>query len=116
MMRCYFRTVAELIAPLKREGSPVLGAFSVDQAEARDVPPPFLLEFRRSRDAAAYAAACTGFLRAVSEPVIREAFRGPEGQSGALESLYERIRDRLLAEPERYPWRYIVVAALLTRL
>jgi hypothetical protein len=28
---------------------------------------------------------------------------------------YERIRARVLAEPERYWWRYILVAALLTR-
>ena len=28
---------------------------------------------------------------------------------------YKRIHERLLAEPERYTFRYIVVAALLTR-
>ena len=112
---CYFRTVAELLAPLEREDSPVRGAFTVDRAEAREVPPPFLVEFRRSGDAAAFAAACTGFLRAVTEPVVRAALHPPEGASGAIEFLYERIRDRLLADPGRYPWSFMVVAAVLTR-
>ena len=57
----------------------------------------------------------TGFLRAVSEPVVRAAFNQPDGEAGTVESLYERIRARLLAEPERYSWRFIQVAALLTR-
>jgi hypothetical protein len=29
--------------------------------------------------------------------------------------VYERIRARLLAEPERYEWRYILVTVQLTR-
>ena len=112
---CYFRTVAELLAPLEREGSPVRGAFTVDRAEAREVPPPFLVEFRRDGNVAAYAGAYTGFLRAVSEPVVRVAVNQPEGEGGTVERLYERVRARLLADPERYLWRYTLVAALLTR-
>src|SRR5262249_23602311 len=101
--------------PLEREESPVRGAFSVDRAEAIEVPPPFLVEFRRGGDVAAYAGAYTGFLRAVTEPVVRAALGRPAGADGSVECLYERIRDRLLAEPERYSWRYTLVAALLTR-
>jgi hypothetical protein len=114
-MPCYFRTVAELLAPLEREGSPVRGAFAVERAEALEVPTPFVVAFRRDGDGAAYADAYTGFLRAVSEPVVRAAFHQPEGAGGAVNSLYERIRARLLAEPERYLFRYILAAALLTR-
>jgi hypothetical protein len=109
-MPCYFRTVSELLAPLEREDSPVRGAFAVDRAEALEVPIPFLVAFRRGGDVAAYAAAYTGFLRAVSEPVVRAALNQPEGGDGTVECLYERVRARLLAEPERY----ILVAALLT--
>jgi hypothetical protein len=111
----YFRTVAELLAPLEREGSPVHGAFAVDRAEAIEVPAPFLVDFRRG-DVSAYARAYTGFLRAVSEPVVRAAFRQPDGNGVTVDALYERIRARLRAEPERYLFRYILVAALLTRL
>jgi len=113
-MPVYFRTVEELLAPLQREDSPVRGAFAVDRAQALEAPTPFVVEFRRSGDAAAYADAYTGFVRAISEPVVRAALNQPAGED-TVDSLYERIRARLLAEPERYLWRYIVVAVLLTR-
>jgi hypothetical protein len=115
-MPCYYRTAAEMLAPLEREDSPVRGAFAVDRAEALEVPTPFNVAFRRDGDVAAYAGAYTGFLRAVSEPVVRAALDRPEGGVGAVECLYERIRGRLLAEPERYWWRYTLVSVLLTRL
>jgi hypothetical protein len=114
-MPVYFRTVAELLAPLEREGSPVRGAFAVDRAEALEVPTPFVVELRRGGDVAAYAAAYTGFLRAVSEPVLRAALSRPADEAVTVDSLYERVRARLLADPERYLFRYILVAVLLTR-
>jgi hypothetical protein len=114
-MPCYFRTVTELLAPLKRKNSPVCGAFAVERAEALEVPTPFVVEFRRGGDAAAYARAYTGFLRAITEPVVLAALKQPAGKAGTVERLYERVRARLLAEPERYLWHYILVAALLTR-
>jgi hypothetical protein len=114
-MPAYFRTVAELLAPLEREDSPVRGAFTIDRAAALEVPTPFFVEFRRGGDVAAYAGAYTGFLRAVSEPVVKAAFRRPERETETVEHLYERVRARLMDEPERYLFRYILVAALLTR-
>ena len=111
----YFRTLAELLAPLRREDSPVRGAFAIERAQELEVPTPFLVAFRRTGDVAAYAGAYTGFLRAVSEPVVRAAFNQPEEEAETVECLYERVRARLLAEPERYTFRYILVAALLTR-
>jgi hypothetical protein len=113
-MPVYFRTVAELLAPLEGEDSPVRGAFSVERAEGVEVAPPFVVALRRG-DVADYAGAYTGFLRAISEPVVRAAFAQPEGRAAPVDALYERIAARLLAEPERYVWHYIVVAALLTR-
>jgi cyclopropane-fatty-acyl-phospholipid synthase len=111
----YFRTVAELLAPVEREDSPVRGLFAVARAEALEAPTPFVVEFQRGGDVAAYAAAYTGFLRAITEPVVRAALGDPEREAATVEHLYERIRARLLAEPGRYLWRYILVAALLTR-
>jgi cyclopropane-fatty-acyl-phospholipid synthase len=115
MMPLYFRTLAELIAPLERENSPLSGAFTVDRAEALEVPTPFVVEFQRGGDAAAYARAYTGFVRAVSEPVVKATIGQREREAEIVQNLYERIRLRLQAEPERYIFRYIVVAALLTR-
>jgi hypothetical protein len=114
-MPVYFRTVPELLAPLEREDSPVRGAFAVERAQALEVTVPFVAEFRQGGDVSAYAAAYTGFVRAITEPVIRAALKQPEGEPATVEELYERVRARLLAEPERYLWRYILVAALLTR-
>jgi hypothetical protein len=114
-MPVYFRTVEELLAPLERPGSPLHGVFAVDRAEALEVPTPFGVEFRCGGHVAAYADAYTGFLRAISESVVRAAVNQPAGEDPTVDSLYERIRARLLAEPERYWWRYIMVAVLLTR-
>jgi hypothetical protein len=114
-MPVYFRTVAELLAPLERADSPVRGAFVVERAEALEVPTPFSVAFRRGGDVAAYAAAYTGFLRAFSEPVVRAALHRPEAGAATVDELYARVHARLLAEPERYWWRYLVTAVLLTR-
>jgi hypothetical protein len=114
-MPCYYRTLEELLAPLEREDSPVRGAFVVDRSGVLEVPTPYVVEFRRGGDVEAYAAAYTGSLRAISEPVVRAAFNQPDGEAATVAGLYERIRARLLAEPERYLWRLIIAAALLTR-
>ena len=111
----YFRTLDELLAPLEREGSPVQGAFAVDRAEALEIPVTYLVEFRRGGDVAAYAEAFTSFLRAITEPVLRAALGQPVAENGTVDGLYERIRSRLIAEPERYTWYYTLVAALLNR-
>jgi SAM-dependent methyltransferase len=47
-MPCYFRTVAELVAPLERGDSSVRGAFAVADAQTLEVPTPFSVEFQRS--------------------------------------------------------------------
>ena len=114
-MPVYFRTLEELLAPLQREGSPVRGAFAVERACELEVPTPFVVEFRRGGDVAAYAGAYAGFLRAISESVVRAALNQQAGDAATVDRLYERIQARLLAEPERYFWRYTLVAALLTR-
>jgi len=111
----YFRTVSELLAPLKRVDSPLRGSFTVDRAATLEVPTPFLVEFRCTGDVEIYARAYTGFIRAISEPIVKAAFRQQEGQVATIERLYERIRARVVEEPERYFFRYFLVAALLTR-
>ena len=111
----YCRTVEELLAPLEQGDSSVRGAFVVDRARTLEVPTPFCDQFRRNGDVVAYAADYTGFLRAISEPVIRAALDPGTRRAAIVESLYERVRLRLLGEPERYSFRYILVATLLTR-
>jgi hypothetical protein len=111
----YCRTVEELRSPLERGDSSVRSAFVVERARSLEVPTPFRDQLRRSGDVAAYAADYTGFLRAISEPVIQAAFDPAQRRAAIVDRLYERVRDRLLAEPDRYSFRYILVAMLLTR-
>jgi hypothetical protein len=113
-MPIYFRTLAEMLAPLERESSPIKGNFTVDRAETLEVPTPFFIAFDQSRDAAKLAEDYTGFLRAFSEPVARSALSGNESDVGIIEELYARIRQRIQSDPERYRFRYFVAATLFT--
>jgi hypothetical protein len=110
----YFRTLAELRAPLE-PGGPLHGAFDVDRAETMEVPIPFVDTFRSDGNLTNYAASYTSFVRAFSEPIVRAAFQRPGAELNVIESLYDRIRARLVTEPDRYEWRYYQVAVLLTR-
>jgi SAM-dependent methyltransferase len=114
-MPLYFRTVAETLAPLERQDSPVKGAFTVDRAENLEVPTPFLVEFDRNGDAAKLAEDYTGFLRAFSEPVARAALVGDDGDDTLLDEFYGRIQARVQAEPRRYRFHYLLTATLFTR-
>jgi hypothetical protein len=113
-MSVYFRTLDELLAPLQREDPQSAGGFAVERAEALKASVPFLVELRRGGALAAYAGAYTSCLRAVTEPVVRAALERPEAGTRIVDCLYERIRDRVLAEPERYTFWPITVVALLT--
>jgi gibberellin A4 carboxyl methyltransferase len=114
-MPLYYRNVADLRAPVERSDSPLSELFSVDRAEALEVPIPFWLAFQRTGDARTYAAAYTGLLRAITEPVVRRAFEPSAAGADTIEALYDRVAARLQADPERYRWRYITVSALFTR-
>lgn len=115
-MPLYFRTVSETLAPLQRDDSPVRGTFTVDRAETLEVPTPFFVEFDRSGDAAKLADDYAGFLRAFSEPVARAALVGEGGDSAVIDELYERVHTRMKKEPQRYRFRYLLTATLLTRV
>jgi hypothetical protein len=114
-MPIYFRTVAETLAPLERDDSPVKGAFAVDRAETLEVQTPFFVEFDRSGDRAKLADDYTGFLRAFSEPVARVALAGDDGDDALMNDLYSRIHARINAEPQRYRFRYLLTTTLFTR-
>jgi hypothetical protein len=114
-MPLYFRTVAETLAPLARDNSPLKNVFTVDRAEALEVPIPFFVEYDRTGDVSALARAYTGALRAYSEPVARAMLVGTEGDPALMEELFARVQARLEAEPERYRFHYLLTAALFTR-
>lgn len=114
-MPLYFRTVAETMAPVQHEDSPLKSMFTVDRAEALEVPIPFFIEYDRTGDVAVLAEAYTGALRAYSEPVARGVLVGEDSDATVIEELYGRVKARLEAEPERYRFRYLLTATLFTR-
>jgi hypothetical protein len=115
VMPMYFRTLEEMTAPLTRVGSHVNGVFRIDRAETLELPAPFEDELRRTGDVTAYADTYTGFVRAFSEPVVAGALVEPGQDRSVIDELYERVRGRLIADPQRYTMRNIEVAMLLTR-
>ncbi|MGD9544264.1 MAG: hypothetical protein AB7F41_12230 [Methylocystis sp.] len=110
----YFRTLEELVAPVWGPESALSPLFDLDRAETYEVAVPFVEAYRATGDTAVYARAYTDFLRAFTEAPLRMAFSG--GDSAAIaDDIYGRCERLIRANPERYPFRYVSVAALLTR-
>lgn len=113
-MPVYFRTLTELTAPLAA-GGPLSSEFSIDRAETLELPTPFEEELSRTGNVEEYATAYTGFLRAFSEPVVASGLFEPGHDPREVNGLYERVRERITAQPSRYKVRNIEVAVLLSR-
>jgi hypothetical protein len=111
----YFRSVEELIAPIT-EGGELSKMFRIEKADAVEVPVPFNVAMAESGDVAAWAESYVGFLRAFSEPILLAALDGESDGQEISDKIYNRVRERLVAEPLRYQFRYVSVGALLTRL
>ena len=97
------------------DDSPIAGRFQVDRVESMEIAVPFNQRWERSGDVTAYAGEFTGFLRAFTEPILRQSFTDQANLDELLEAVYERVGARLLANPMGYEFHYIQVAALLTR-
>jgi len=110
----YFRTLEELVAPVATTLGGPAPLFCVTRAESYEIPVPFVEEFRRTGDVAAYARSFTDFFRAFTEPVIRNSFPGA-GSNRLVEEIFARARRLIQGDPDRYEYRYVSVAALLTR-
>jgi gibberellin A4 carboxyl methyltransferase len=106
----YFRSQEETCRLLDRPES----RFYVERSAAFEAPMPIVEQYRHSGDVDRYATDYTNFLRAFSEPVIVAGMADARDATFA-EAFYERVRQRVRAEPERYLYRNLVVAVLLTR-
>lgn len=112
----YFRTQEELLAPLAEGASPVAGAFRVERAGNMEVPVPFVERWKESGDLTRYAAEFASFLSAFTEPILRQAFADDIDLDALIRAVYERVEARVRADPAAYEFRYVQVAALLTRV
>lgn len=112
----YFRPLEELTAPFDLSTGQCADLFSLDRAECYEVPVPFVEDFKQTGDIATYANAYVQFLRAFTEPVLRLALgKNPKAQK-IVDGTYVRIEELLIENSERYPFNYVSVAALLSRL
>jgi hypothetical protein len=112
----YFRSREELIAPVVQDDSPVAGCFHVERAESMEVAIALNQLREQSAEDSAFASEFTGFIRAYSEPILRQSFRDQANLDDLIEEVYRRIQALLLEKPSDYEFHYIQVAALLTRL
>ena len=110
----YFRTLDELIAPLKTDKE-LQQAFRIEQTGSCDAPVPFNMALAATGNRAEWARSYTGFLRAFSERIVAPVLPGNLPRAGTLDRIYQRVEERLTDEPVRYEFHYISIAALLTR-
>lgn len=110
----WMRNLEELLEPIKSDPA-LAAAFRIDKAESYERPTPFNAEFEKTGDRAAWATQFTSYMRAWAEPVIRSAMPA-ENQNALIDEMYQRVEQRLREQPERYPYHFACVAALLTRL
>jgi gibberellin A4 carboxyl methyltransferase len=111
----YFRTLEELVAPLKDSDS-LAGQLKLDRAESYEVPVPFVEAYKADGDLDRYAISYVDFFRAFTEAVLRLALGTRPDLDEVVESIYSRAEVLLKANPDLYPFRYVAVAALLTKM
>ena len=111
----YFRTIEELLAPIHTDAT-LSRVFRVEKAESHDVPVPFNEALAATGDVKEWANRYTGFLRAFTETITAAVLPDDLPGSDSLDEIYRRVEQRLIADPARYEFHYISVAALLTRV
>ena len=112
----YFRTLEELVAPVAETNSSHSSMYRLERSETYEIKTPFVEEYRTTIDVGRYARAFTDFFRAFTEPALRIAFSAHADIDALVSDIFSRA-ERLIGEkPESYDYRYVCVAALMTRL
>ncbi|MTI45277.1 S-adenosylmethionine-dependent carboxyl methyltransferase [Roseibium hamelinense] len=111
----YFRTLDELVAPLQREATAASQAFSLDRADTYEIPVSFEEDLRANGDIAAYSKAYVRFFRAFTESPLKTALADLPGANDLTTRIFAKAEELLTGSPELYPFRYVAVAAMMTR-
>ena len=115
----YMRTVAEAVAPLDRQGSPVHGAFRVNVAQVDPVVNPYYEVYRKSGDRDEYAKRYIAFVRAFSESTIRRGLLTPGVVGGPVDAtaddFYAELARRTARDPEWSVFEDWTLTVALTR-
>jgi SAM dependent carboxyl methyltransferase len=121
----YFRSTAEIIAPLYDEKSDVYELFTEEYVWVQSIPDSMTETFEQSKDAEAYADALINTVRAFTEPLLLQGLfsnserRRKERQTAAsqliVDELFRRVRDEVIAAPDMYQFAAINSFAIFIR-
>ena len=107
----YFRTLDELTDPVELYSLP----FRIDRQATYEASVPFNEDFARSGNVEVYAREYTNFYRAFTEGVLRISFADSPELDSLVSQIYTRAERLVRDAPERYPFSYVAIAALMTR-
>jgi len=107
----YFRALEGLTRPVAADGLP----FRIDRQETYEAPVPFNEAFAHGGDIVAYVRECTNFHRAFTEAVLRLAVATHPALDALGSDFCARAEPLVREAPDRYPFNYIAIAALMTR-
>jgi hypothetical protein len=94
------RTLAEFEAPFSSEGAATFAGLTLLESALAALPDQYLPAYRASGDAAAFAGAVTGFVRAFTESSLIETLhRHPEDRTALADAVYCNLYDRLVSDP-----------------
>jgi gibberellin A4 carboxyl methyltransferase len=106
----YERTLTEVRRPFSED----LGRqLELESLSLHEVPNPAAERYREDGDAGAFARDVTGFVRAWSEPSLREAFAA---SGAAMVALYQRLESRIRESAQSFVFDVHAVRAVIRRL
>ncbi len=116
----YYKSLPEFIAPLENPDDPVYrSGLRLENAETRIVPCPYAAEFRRNRDAAAFAKAYIPTMRSWTESTFFGALNSrralPERQA-IIESFYATHEALVRTDPDDHGMGYVHAYLTIVRL
>lgn len=111
----YFRHLNELTAPLSDPASGVSDLYSLDKAEAYEVPVPFNDAYEKTGDLDIFVRDYVSFFRAFTEAVLFNSLPATPARQSLVDRIFLRAQHLLRENKDRYPFRYASLAMLLTK-
>lgn len=111
----YMRTLEELTGPVNDPDLGAAGLFELDHSTSYEIPVSFNQGFAADGNLEAYARDYVNFFRAFTEAVLRNSLPATDERDRLVERIYDKAIALLKVSPDLYPFRYIAVAALMTR-
>jgi hypothetical protein len=112
----YNRTLKEFEAPFS--GNPAAGVLELESSSEVALPDPFWPEYERSGDAKAFGTAYAEFFRAAYGPSLfgaLDADRTSEERTKIAEAFYERLREKVAADPATAVCAWRVMLLLIAK-